>query len=243
MGNGTTDTNTSNSDEKAFAENVGIVIAAILWCILLAIGVWGLLHNKWLGIVLVLFLFSQLAFLLVLLGQTIAKTLIRFWPVARPFTLFLGRIGVLTQIRKAISDWKTGRAIRLTSEETTRKEMAAREEEARKDAERKAREEDARWHREQSERQPRDEEWRRQQEQQRREQNARINRRMRKGAKEYAEILGVSPSVSIDVIRKRYRELAVQYHPDVMAGFGPELREIAEQEMKDINEAYAYFKG
>ncbi len=227
MGNGTTDTNTSGSDEKAFAENVGIVIALILWCVLLAIGIWGLQHNIWLGVVLGLFLFSQLAFLLILLGQAIAKTLIRFWSVAWPFTLILGRIGVLTQIRKAISDWKTGRAIRLTSEETTRKETAAREEEARKDAERKAREE----------------EWRRQQEQQRREQSARVNRRMRKGAKEYAEILGVSPSVSIDVIRKRYRELAVQYHPDVMAGFGPELREIAEQEMKDINEAYAYFKG
>ena len=39
-------------------------------------------------------------------------------------------------------------------------------------------------------------------------------------------------------MRRRYYELASQYHPDKVHLLGPKLRELAEIEMKTINEAY-----
>ncbi len=48
----------------------------------------------------------------------------------------------------------------------------------------------------------------------------------------YYELLGVSPSASQDTVKKRYRELARKYHPDVNPM--PE----AAQQIKVINEAY-----
>jgi DnaJ like chaperone protein len=34
----------------------------------------------------------------------------------------------------------------------------------------------------------------------------------------------------------------MQYHPDRVAHLGPKLREVAEHEMKEINEAYDFFR-
>ena len=50
------------------------------------------------------------------------------------------------------------------------------------------------------------------------------------------EVLGVSRNASTDEIKKRYRELTVKYHPDKYAGH--ELNDLAQEKMKDINEAY-----
>jgi DnaJ like chaperone protein len=54
------------------------------------------------------------------------------------------------------------------------------------------------------------------------------------------EVLGVLPTASVDEIKSAYRELARQYHPDRVDGFGKEFREIAERRMKQLNAAYDY---
>jgi curved DNA-binding protein len=51
--------------------------------------------------------------------------------------------------------------------------------------------------------------------------------------KDYYKVLGVERSASADDVRKAYRKLAMQYHPDRNAG-----DKRAEERFKDINEAY-----
>ena len=57
------------------------------------------------------------------------------------------------------------------------------------------------------------------------------------------EVLGVHPNASQKEINTSYRRLVQQYHPDKMSGLGPELREVAEQRMKEINSAYQRLKN
>src|SRR5512138_289197 len=52
--------------------------------------------------------------------------------------------------------------------------------------------------------------------------------------KDYYKILGVSEDATDDEIRKAFRKLAFQYHPDKNPGHEKE----AEEKFKDINEAY-----
>ncbi|WP_234122630.1 J domain-containing protein [Clostridium hydrogenum] len=52
------------------------------------------------------------------------------------------------------------------------------------------------------------------------------------------EVLGVNEGASQDEIKKAYRELAKKYHPD-QYGDNP-LKDLAEQKMREINEAYDY---
>ena len=54
--------------------------------------------------------------------------------------------------------------------------------------------------------------------------------------KDYYQILGVSRDAKTDDIRKAYRKLAKQYHPDVNKAPG------AEEKYKEINEAYEVLK-
>lgn len=51
--------------------------------------------------------------------------------------------------------------------------------------------------------------------------------------------LGLSASASRDEIKKVYRQLAMQYHPDKVSHLGPELIAFAEKKFKDIQEAYS----
>ncbi len=60
--------------------------------------------------------------------------------------------------------------------------------------------------------------------------------------KEFARILGLSGRVSRGEIRKAYRGLVGQYHPDKVSHLGPRLKEVADQEIKKINQAYEYFR-
>lgn len=55
------------------------------------------------------------------------------------------------------------------------------------------------------------------------------------------EILGVAPDASPDVIRRRYRELVRENHPDrhIAAGLPPAMIEIATAKLAAINSAYA----
>ena len=52
--------------------------------------------------------------------------------------------------------------------------------------------------------------------------------------KDYYQILGISENASDEDIRKAFRKLAFQYHPDKNIGHEKE----AEEKFKDINEAY-----
>jgi hypothetical protein len=57
------------------------------------------------------------------------------------------------------------------------------------------------------------------------------------------EILGVPPSADKKEIRKAYRNLANQYHPDKVAHLGEEFQTLAEQRFKEIQEAYDKLKS
>ncbi len=50
------------------------------------------------------------------------------------------------------------------------------------------------------------------------------------------KVLGVSPTASDEEIKQAYRKLAKKYHPDQYAG-NP-LQDVADEKMKEINEAY-----
>ena len=52
--------------------------------------------------------------------------------------------------------------------------------------------------------------------------------------RDYYEVLGVSKSATDDELKKAYRKLAKQYHPDA----NPNNKEEAEKKFKEINEAY-----
>lgn len=56
-------------------------------------------------------------------------------------------------------------------------------------------------------------------------------------ARDYYEVLGVSKTATSDELKKAYRKLAMQYHPDRNAG-----DKKAEQKFKEINEAYDVLK-
>ncbi len=57
------------------------------------------------------------------------------------------------------------------------------------------------------------------------------------------EILGISPDASPEEIRRAYRRLASQYHPDKVSHLGPEFREMAETRFKEIQQAYDQLLG
>jgi DnaJ like chaperone protein len=61
----------------------------------------------------------------------------------------------------------------------------------------------------------------------------------------YAEILELEENAieDFDAIKAIYRKRIAQYHPDKVLAMGPEIREIAEQKAKEINEAYEYFRA
>ena len=61
--------------------------------------------------------------------------------------------------------------------------------------------------------------------------------------KHFGKVLGLNGRVTRDEVKRRWKELTIQYHPDKVAHLGPKLRELAEQEMEAINEAYDYFRN
>ena len=54
----------------------------------------------------------------------------------------------------------------------------------------------------------------------------------------YYKILGLEPGASAAEVKKAYRKLALDYHPDRVAHLGREYVDVAEEKFKTINEAY-----
>ena len=62
--------------------------------------------------------------------------------------------------------------------------------------------------------------------------------------KKYTEVLGVPEDASWAEIKKAYRKLVKEYHPDKLSAGSvpPEYIEFANQKIRDINEAYEYLE-
>jgi uncharacterized membrane protein YhaH (DUF805 family) len=58
----------------------------------------------------------------------------------------------------------------------------------------------------------------------------------------YGQVLGLNGKITFSDIKQKYRELVAQYHPDKVNHLGPKLRKVAEDEIKEINEAYHFFR-
>jgi len=59
---------------------------------------------------------------------------------------------------------------------------------------------------------------------------------------QYYAVLGLEPGAEFAEIKKAYRKLSMQYHPDKVGHLGEEFKNIAEEKMKEINVAYGYFE-
>jgi len=77
----------------------------------------------------------------------------------------------------------------------------------------------------------------------------RYGRRQRNGSgrrpvpeKHYYNVLGVTEGTDFKTIKKSYRKLSMQYHPDKVAHLGDEFKGVAEEKMKEINGAYDYLR-
>ena len=55
-------------------------------------------------------------------------------------------------------------------------------------------------------------------------------------------VLGLEQGADFAAIKKAYRKLSMQYHPDKVGHLGEEFQRVAEEKMKEINQAYDYFK-
>lgn len=55
--------------------------------------------------------------------------------------------------------------------------------------------------------------------------------------KDYYDILAVSKTASVEIIKKKYRELAKVYHPDQNSDMDDETRKENEKKFRDIEEA------
>ena len=62
------------------------------------------------------------------------------------------------------------------------------------------------------------------------------------GIKDPYNVLDVSRNASQEEIKKAYRKLANQYHPDKVAHLGDEFKKLAEERFKEIQEAYQTLK-
>ena len=64
----------------------------------------------------------------------------------------------------------------------------------------------------------------------------------RRAEKQYYAVLGLETGADFAEIKKAYRKLSMQYHPDKVSHLGEEFKRVAEEKMKEINQAYDFFK-
>ncbi len=61
-------------------------------------------------------------------------------------------------------------------------------------------------------------------------------------AEQHYATLGLAKGAGMEEVKKAYRTMSMQYHPDKVGHLGDEFRAVAEEKMKEINAAYDYFK-
>ena len=59
----------------------------------------------------------------------------------------------------------------------------------------------------------------------------------------YYNILGVKPDANDSILKKAYRKLALEWHPDKHATKSEEEKKLAEDKFKEITVAYDYWKS
>jgi hypothetical protein len=64
----------------------------------------------------------------------------------------------------------------------------------------------------------------------------------KKDERHYARTLGINEPATVNDVKRCYKKLVSQYHPDKVDHLGPELQKVAAQKSREINEAYEYFK-
>ncbi len=63
-----------------------------------------------------------------------------------------------------------------------------------------------------------------------------------KDAQSAYKILEIEKSASDDEVKKAYRKMATKYHPDKVAHLGDDLKNLAEEKFKAVNDAYQSIK-
>ena len=58
----------------------------------------------------------------------------------------------------------------------------------------------------------------------------------------YYALLRLDDGADMSSIKKAYRQLSMKYHPDKVSHLGDEFKVVAEEKMKDLNQAYEFFK-
>ena len=56
------------------------------------------------------------------------------------------------------------------------------------------------------------------------------------------KILGLDSSATDNEVKKTYRKMAAKYHPDKVAHLGEDLKNLAEEKFKSLNDAYQNIK-
>lgn len=60
---------------------------------------------------------------------------------------------------------------------------------------------------------------------------------------DYCKILGIETTATAAEVKKAYRTLAKEFHPDKLQALSVAMRELAEEKFKEINEAYHVLTG
>ena len=81
-----------------------------------------------------------------------------------------------------------------------------------------------------------------QQQSQRHQQRHRKRRALSPEDEDALAVLGLEHHADFAAIKKRYRRMVMQYHPDRVSHLGEEFKKVAEEKMKAINAAYSHLE-